>query len=620
MTTTDNFDLARFGALPVLEKGRVKPLDTLARNTLRVISNRETFKDASGKTQPAIRWFIDTITGREFDAKDENGKLVKTSAADYRIFRIENDDVLDVLKLERRPGLRYSVNELLKHINDFDAAVDVARKRKTDDLSVKERKLLELDGRIRAFTLVKAAFSPLQLPPLPTEEEFNANPEAAKRRIEQLRRVILQIPQMDKELAKMQPPRAIPYEREDGEWQAFATAANFEYVQRMIGGKKESDQSVEAYSRMMDAYAVGERAEFHKSLGEFERVLANKAPNMYRPSVTKGELKFNAYAPFSVSTYLYVLAFTVTVISWPLWLFRWHEPVNRVAFWLIVVTLVVHTLALIARVIISGRPPVTNLYSSAVFIGWGCVVFGVVLEAILKKGIGNIVASSAGFVTLVIAEKLALDGETMAVMQAVLDTQFWLSTHVVCITLGYSATYVAGLLGIVYIFARLVPGVIDMKVSRFQGADLSLGKALGMMTYGVVCFAIFFSFWGTVLGGLWADDSWGRFWGWDPKENGALIIVLWNALVLHALWDRMVGDRGLAMLAVGGNIVTSWSWFGVNELGKGLHSYGFTDGVLFTLGVVVMVHLGFIALGAIPVARSESSKKRDEVVDATVSA
>ena len=137
-------------------------------------------------------------------------------------------------------------------------------------------------------------------------------------------------------------------------------------------------------------------------------------------------------------------------------------------------------------------------------------------------------------------------------------------------------------------------GKTGLKVSRL---------CLGMMTYGVVCFAIFFSFWGTVLGGLWADDSWGRFWGWDPKENGALIIVLWNAVVLHAAWDRMVGDRGLAMLAVGGNIVTSWSWFGVNELGVGLHSYGFTEGVLFTLGMIVLAHLAIIGAGWIPPLR-----------------
>ena len=115
------------------------------------------------------------------------------------------------------------------------------------------------------------------------------------------------------------------------------------------------------------------------------------------------------------------------------------------------------------------------------------------------------------------------------------------------------------------------------------------------MTYGTLCFAIFFSFVGTVLGGLWADDSWGRFWGWDPKENGALMIVAWNALVLHARWGAMVHDRGLAMLAVWGNAVTAWSFFGVNELGKGLHSYGFTEGVAPALGIFVLSQLAIIA-------------------------
>jgi ABC-type transport system involved in cytochrome c biogenesis permease subunit len=120
------------------------------------------------------------------------------------------------------------------------------------------------------------------------------------------------------------------------------------------------------------------------------------------------------------------------------------------------------------------------------------------------------------------------------------------------------------------------------------------------MIYGILCFAIFFSFVGTVLGGLWADDSWGRFWGWDPKENGALIIVLWNALVLHARWAGMVRDRGLAVLAVAGNITTAWSWFGVNELGLGLHSYGFTEGMLAYLGIWCALQLILIAAGSLP--------------------
>ena len=123
------------------------------------------------------------------------------------------------------------------------------------------------------------------------------------------------------------------------------------------------------------------------------------------------------------------------------------------------------------------------------------------------------------------------------------------------------------------------------------------------MIYGVLCFAIFFSFVGTVLGGLWADDSWGRFWGWDPRENGALIIVLWNALVLHARWAGLVRTRGLAVLVVVGNIVTAWSWFGVNELGVGLHSYGFKEGVLRNLLIVVLSQLLIIVIGCLPLMR-----------------
>jgi ABC-type transport system involved in cytochrome c biogenesis permease subunit len=190
-------------------------------------------------------------------------------------------------------------------------------------------------------------------------------------------------------------------------------------------------------------------------------------------------------------------------------------------------------------------------------------------------------------------------------MQAVLDTQFWLATHVVFITMGYAAVFIAGLLGIIYIGV----GVLTRSLTP------ELAKLLTRMTYGVVCFALIFSLIGTILGGLWADDSWGRFWGWDPKENGALMIVLWTAIVLHARWGGMVKARGLAVLAVGGNLVTAWSWFGVNELGVGLHSYGFTEGVLVAFGWVVFTHLVIIIVGALlPLEMWLSLKQEQPVV------
>jgi len=111
---------------------------------------------------------------------------------------------------------------------------------------------------------------------------------------------------------------------------------------------------------------------------------------------------------------------------------------------------------------------------------------------------------------------------------------------------------------------------------------------------------------GTVLGGIWADQSWGRFWGWDPKENGALIIVIWNALILHARWGGLVRQRGLICLAIFGNIVTSWSWFGTNMLGIGLHSYGFTEAAFWWLSAFIALQLALIALGNLPLEKWRS--------------
>jgi ABC-type transport system involved in cytochrome c biogenesis permease subunit len=280
------------------------------------------------------------------------------------------------------------------------------------------------------------------------------------------------------------------------------------------------------------------------------------------------------------------MAFILALLGW---LAR-VRALNWSSFTLIVLTFALHTGALVLRIYLSGRPPVTNLYSSAIFIGWGCVLFGIVLELLYRNGLGNVMSAVAGFATLLIAYFLGAGGDTIEVLQAVLDTQFWLATHVVCITLGYTTTYVAGLLGVFYVLFGVSTPLVGQNTRR----------EIARMIYGVTCFSIFFSFVGTVLGGLWADDSWGRFWGWDPKENGALMIVLWNALVLHARWDKLVGDRGLALLAIGGNIITSWSWFGVNQLGVGLHSYGFTSGVVLALGIFALSQLLLIGIGLLP--------------------
>jgi len=374
--------------------------------------------------------------------------------------------------------------------------------------------------------------------------------------------------------------------------------------------------AVAGYAAMVTAFHQEKPEEFNKALTEYRSWLE---PN-FSKELRKGQAEFyyNSIKTFVHAIIIYIFAFLLAGVA-VLFLSvtpTLAESLRRSAFYLVILAGIVHTFGLVYRMVLEGRPPVTNLYSSAIFIGWGTMVLGLIIERIYRVGIGSLVGSLAGFVTLLIAQNLAIGGDTMEMLRAVLDTNFWLATHVVVITLGYASTFFAGLLAILYIFLGVFTPNLTQKLSpapstSSQGKRLpaaravpqvELGKALSKMVYGVICFATLFSFVGTVLGGIWADQSWGRFWGWDPKENGALLIVLWNALILHARWGGLVRDRGVMNLAVFGNIVTSFSWFGVNMLGIGLHSYGFMDAAFRWLMLFICSQALVIGLGLLPLS------------------
>jgi ABC-type transport system involved in cytochrome c biogenesis permease subunit len=345
--------------------------------------------------------------------------------------------------------------------------------------------------------------------------------------------------------------------------------------------------ALRAYAAMGTAYRSGDVSAFEAAVESYRQELAPNLHEVFKKCAR--EQVFNHLEPFYKAVVLYVLI-GLCVMVFTLAPARF-DFLRDTAHSLTLVTLLLHSAGLIFRMVLEGRPPVTNLYSSAVFIGWGACALGLLLERVWKNGIGLLASSSAGFLTLIIAHNLAQSGDTMEMMRAVLDTNFWLATHVVVVTLGYSATFVAGLLAILYV----VLGFFTRTLSRESGQSLS------KMVYGIICFAALFSFIGTVLGGIWADQSWGRFWGWDAKENGALMIVLWNAIFLHARWGGMARERGLIALAIGGNIITAWSWFGVNMLGIGLHAYGFMSAAFNWLMFFVGSQLLLIALAMLPI-------------------
>ena len=584
---TDGPDWRAAGGLPIMHEGRVKPLDTVARNALQLLGNRTSVPmpddAATGPrgTVSATQWLLAMMAGSDW-------------AATAPVFRIDAFEVLDLFDITRRKGHRYSAAELSPRREALRKQVEAIRGVPPEQRTFVQKKLLELEQKLMAYDLIRFAYDMPAMPKKPGDDE------AARREfLEQASRLVQGARMIDDN----HPPAAIPpaaANRGDAtagpaaRWQAVYPAVVTAFVGRVMEGRdgQGAFRPNPALLPFIDLLAKvdGPPAEFNSSLAAYQRVIADLPAVRETAGKARLEAWLNGFNPTDTAKWLYVLA---TVLCFASFLVG-QARLNRFIWWMLAATLVLHTAALAARIYLTGRPPVVNLYSSAVFIGWACVLAGLGLESLYRLGIGNLVAAVSGGLTLMVAYGLDT-GDTMHVLQAVLDTQFWLSTHVVTVTLGYGATFLAGLLGICSIvhaaWARLA-GRADTPAAR------EVQDRLFRMTYGVVCFALFFSFIGTVLGGLWADDSWGRFWGWDPKENGALMIVLWNAAVLHARWDRWIGPRGFSLFAIGGNIVTAWSWFGTNQLGIGLHSYGFTSGVLLLLAGFVASQLAIIVAGA----------------------
>ena len=525
MPSTDGDPLALLAMTPVSAEGRVKPMDTVARNALMVLSGKSELRH-EGQTISAVQWLADAIARPEV-------------ARSYPVFRVDHPDVLTLIGSDPESGgrHRFSVDDLVPHFDKIAEQGRLAAQVKRGDRNAYQKHVFELWVHVNRFA----------------------------------------------ELANLQTPFVVP-PAGGHDWRPLPAV--------FAQGSADDDAppaaqllaSAFAAYREQNLPAVGSALSQHLTMLTFERPVEMRKAKL--------EVFFNHFAPFYHGMVLYVLALVLGLASVMASGYRgselgrglWHAAVMVLAL-----TLVLHTAALGARMWLQGRPPVTNLYSSAVFIGWCAVILGLVLEVYFRNALGTIAAALTGFATLIVAHHLA-EGDTMQMMQAVLDSNFWLATHVVTITIGYSACFIAGAIGLAFICTGLFT------------PHLTRGTAQGMhrMMYGVVAFALLFSFVGTVLGGIWADQSWGRFWGWDPKENGAVLIVLMNAVILHARWAGMIHARGVAVLCVAGNIVTAWSWFGTNMLGIGLHSYGFMDSAVFWMLAFVGSQLLFIALGCVP--------------------
>jgi len=555
-------DLTPLLQQPVLDQGRIKPLETVARASLLALHGKSRLKDGGGHLS-AGTWLAEVL----FDP---------TRAYQRPLFRVDNSDVLRALGFNDLEVPAFlSLDQIDPKLDLLTTEARTAAAREAAQRSRYQRDTLRLFGNVRLLFSLTPSLIPDPVA-APRIQELQQAPDSGETR---LRRQA-----QERQLASWASAagfRAVPGS-DPAQLESWTTPAEV-LAQSLERGTRLVSPTLE-FSGLSASAAMGDFDAFSRFATQLRDLTGDRLGSV--AARARSEALFHRANLFGAAMALYILAALGALVHW----IRPDDRWRRAGCGLAAASVLIHTVALAWRMILEGRPPVTNLYSSAIFIGWAAALLGLVLERARGQGAGVAVAGIGGFCSLIIAHHLSIGGDTMEAMRAVLDSNFWLATHVVTITLGYAAVFTAGFIAAAALIRRAC-GRIP------QPADES-------MTIAATAIGLFLSFVGTVLGGIWADQSWGRFWGWDPKENGALLIVLWTALILHARLAGWARRTGTLALAVFGNIVTAWSWFGTNMLGIGLHSYGFTDAAFFWLAVFAALNLAVIALAALPARRS----------------
>ncbi len=577
LSPKNDLDLCKWGQLPVMAGGRVMPLDAAARQSALFITGKQ-YIATDGQRMSAIQWMALSIE--------------KPQVADsLPLFTVTHDELRSFLGITDTMGKRVSFSFLASRWGVISQQAFTASDLPEDQRNAFQRNLLQVRDQMWRYIQLKNSFYAESVADISTDYAFfmklidNNRDKFRALDSAEFNGEDPEVMSLMMYIQKYQSMGQISYlwivkdpkMTDSRAWMSMGQGILFDTMRRGSIG-------VARYVDTTDALRKHDTKRFNTGVSAL-LADAHAHPAGYSPFRLKAEYTFLQVQPYMSAMVIYLAVCALVVAGWWLWPLMLH----RSAAILLSIGFGIHTLGMLASMLIHGRPPVTNLYSSAVYVGWIAVLGGLWMNRKLGRGVGYLIGGAIGFTTLIIAHQLSISGDTLGVMQAVLDSNFWLATHVVTITTGYSASFLAGVLGIfALMWALFAPK-----------SDNALIKKLSDATYFMVALTVVLSFIGTVLGGIWADQSWGRFWGWDPKENGALLIVLWSLIVLHARKAGIVGRFGVATLAVLGNIVTAFSWFGVNMLGIGLHAYGFMEKGVVWLCVFGAVNLAIVGVALI---------------------
>ncbi len=539
--------------LPVQDGGRQKPLDTLAREAARQIVDRATFTDPEtrARLEPAAAYLAMLFEWQGWDPPSgpHAMRVSPTYFLTHKADKWDRAPLLPVDGVELRKAL--GMAEDRKHISA--SKLGEAKIRDPDNGN-----LVPFDGWVQELYRDKGW------------KDFTEFEKKAAELANQ--RLLLQAHRMGRRLM------VIPIKDDvDKGWLSMAELMRSGYNDETDSNgrlRKVQQQFGEARA----AYVAKSPEDFNKASAALIATLRDLGPELGEyPQQDRMDLEvtYNQWAPFHYAWIFTAIASLALLLS--------LGTQNKVFYVSGLAALIAGLAAMLVgmgmRWVIKEYPPVTNLYESVVFTGFGTVLFGLVLG--LRRQRQGVLAAAAVVATIILLLAdycpSALD-PSLRPLPPVLRSSFWLAIHVKTIMLSYAAFALAVGIGNVTLGFYLVGASTKKETIRILSRT-----TFELLQAGVLLLLV-----GTILGAAWADDSWGRFWGWDPKEVWALITLVGYLAIVHARYAGWVGNRGMAAWSVTCFTLVLMAWYGVNFLSGGLHNYGLggEEGPIYVAGAI----------------------------------
>lgn len=529
--------------LPVLHEGRIKPMDTAARNMVRFLTGGET---ADGKS--AVSWLAHALFSPAY-------------AVTSPVIRVDTRREVSLLNLPPSKGRLYSAEDItLARMALTAQGQDVPI---SEDLETRLALIHQISHTLTPFLpLTYEAFSgQTLLDVLRGNDGSLDNPVIASVMMQGQNNILLRLIPHPNDADLMITP-----------WQVMA-------------GITPSTATQESFTLWQDAakaWHAGQHGTWKTHIDGLTSLSMNNLA--LSPTLMRAEVMLNALNPLLLVMGLSIIALFIILlrmVGLPL-----PDGFIRISSLFAMGAGFALILAKMAgRVFILERPPVGTLYESILFVL--LIILGYGFLKCLRRGAPVMLAGGVLVLSLILtilARVHDSDADNMMMLGAVLNSHFWLIVHVLVITAGYAVCLLCSLVAYLVLLRPTTPAE---KLQSHPFYPVMIRSALAALALTAT---------GTVLGGIWADQSWGRFWGWDPKENGALLIVIWLAWALHArLTEFIAGPWVPAAFALTG-VCVALSWFGVNLLGVGLHSYGFTEGAFTGLMAFIIGNILALAI------------------------